>query len=104
MNRFVRCFLLTLALAVSPPLLLQAREPTQATLNLKDVDIGVLIQAVSEMTGRGFIVDPKVQGKVSKQPPGHAQSHRELNELTEAGKYRIEPKHARREANRRTER
>ena len=40
----------------------------------------------------------------SKQPPGHAQSHRELNELTEAGKYRIEPKHARREANRRTER
>lgn len=65
MNRCLPCLLLALALAVAPSLLLQAREPTQATLNLKDVDIGVLIQAVSEMTGRGFIIDPKVQGKVS---------------------------------------
>lgn len=39
--------------------------PSSTTLNLKDVDIGALIQAVSDTTGRGFIVDPKVQGKVT---------------------------------------
>lgn len=42
-----------------------ADAPSSTTLNLKDVDIGVLIQAVSETTGRGFVVDPKVQGKVT---------------------------------------
>src|SRR5690606_20928766 len=35
------------------------------TLNLKDADIGVLIQTVSEITGKSFIVDPGVQGKVT---------------------------------------
>ena len=39
-----------------------------------------------------------------KQPPGHAQSRRELIELTEDGKARTETKHARWETNRRTER
>ncbi len=41
------------------------------TLNLKDVDINVLIATVSEITGKTFIVDPAVQGKVnvvSSQP------------------------------------
>ena len=42
-----------------------AKDASDTTLNLKDVDIGVLIQAVSETTGRGFIVDPKVQGRVT---------------------------------------
>ncbi len=35
------------------------------TLNLKDADIGTLIQTVSEVTGRNFIVDPRVKGKVT---------------------------------------
>jgi general secretion pathway protein D len=65
MNRCLSALLLACALAASVPGALQAGEPTQATLNLKDVDIGVLVQAVSEMTGRSFIVDPKVQGKVT---------------------------------------
>jgi general secretion pathway protein D len=41
------------------------------TLNLKDVDVNVLIATVSEITGKTFIVDPAVQGKVnvvSNQP------------------------------------
>ncbi len=41
------------------------------TLNLKDVDVNVLIATVSEITGKTFIVDPAVQGKVnvvSSQP------------------------------------
>lgn len=43
------------------------------TLNLKDADIGVLIQTVSEITGKSFIIDPRVEGKVtviSSKPMG----------------------------------
>jgi len=41
------------------------------TLNLKDADIGALIGTVAEVTGRNFIIDPRVKGKVtviSSQP------------------------------------
>lgn len=42
-----------------------ASEGTPHTLNLKDADINVLIATVAEITGRTFIVDPRVQGKVT---------------------------------------
>ncbi len=35
------------------------------TLNLKDADINTVISTVSEMTGKNFIVDPRVKGKVT---------------------------------------
>ena len=35
------------------------------TLNLKDADIGALINTVAEVTHRNFIVDPRVKGKVT---------------------------------------
>jgi general secretion pathway protein D len=35
------------------------------TLNLKDADITAVISTVSEMTGRNFIVDPRVKGRVT---------------------------------------
>ncbi len=35
------------------------------TLNLKDADINAVIATVSEMTGRNFIVDPRVKGRVT---------------------------------------
>ena len=41
------------------------------TLNLKDADINAVITTISEMTGKNFIVDPRVKGKitiVSSQP------------------------------------
>lgn len=37
----------------------------QTTLNLKDADINTLITTVSEVTGKNFIVDDKVKGKVT---------------------------------------
>lgn len=37
----------------------------QITLNLQDVDIRALINTVSEITGRNFIVDPRVKGQVT---------------------------------------
>ena len=42
-----------------------------ATLNLKDADIRVLIDTVSEVTGKNFVIDPRVKAKVtvvSSQP------------------------------------
>jgi general secretion pathway protein D len=44
-----------------------AAAPARAdvTLNLKDADIATLIATVSEVTGKNFIVDPRVKGKVT---------------------------------------
>ena len=47
------------------PHLATADRGDRHTLNLKAADIGVLIETVSEMTGRSFIVDPRVDGKVT---------------------------------------
>ena len=44
----------------------------KVTLNFNATDINAVIAAVSEMTGRNFIVDPRVKGKVT------VVSHREL--------------------------
>lgn len=48
-------------------LLLLAAAPAWAatTLNLKDADINTLITTVSEVTGKNFIVDERVKGKVT---------------------------------------
>ncbi len=37
----------------------------QVTLNLKDTDIQALIATVAEVTGKNFVVDPRVKGKVT---------------------------------------
>lgn len=54
---------MALVLAVSTPLL--ANQDGTATLNLKDADIRVLIDTVSEITGKNFIIDPRVKAKVT---------------------------------------
>ena len=38
---------------------------SRISLNLQDVDIRVLINTVAEVSGKNFIVDPRVKGKVS---------------------------------------
>ncbi len=41
------------------------------TLNLQDTDIRLLVETISDMTGKNFVVDPEVQGKItviSSQP------------------------------------
>jgi len=37
----------------------------EVTLNLKDADISTLISTVSQLTGKNFVVDPRVKGKVT---------------------------------------
>ncbi len=51
--------LLTMETAVAAP------KPAPVTLNLKDADISALIASVAEITGKNFIVDPRVHGKVT---------------------------------------
>ena len=41
-----------------------AASPT-VTLNLKEADIGALISTVAEITGKNFIVDPRVKAKIT---------------------------------------
>ena len=43
----------------------QQSSNAQVTLNLQDVDIRVLINTVAEVSGKNFVVDPRVKGKVS---------------------------------------
>jgi general secretion pathway protein D len=48
-------------LVMAPALMAEAT----ATLNLKDADIRTLIKTVSEITGRNFVIDPRVKAKVT---------------------------------------
>ncbi len=54
---------LLLALSLGAGTAVHAAAPV--TLNLKDADISAVISTVSEATGRNFIVDPRVKGKIT---------------------------------------
>lgn len=43
----------------------EGEQRNEVKLNLQDVDIRVLINTVAEVSGKNFIVDPRVKGKVS---------------------------------------
>lgn len=47
------------------PSSVSAPSSSKVTLNFNATDINAVISAVSEMTGRNFIVDPRVKGKVT---------------------------------------
>ncbi len=42
----------------------------EVTLDFNDVDLPVLVKLVSELTGKNFVIDEKVRGKVSLVSPG----------------------------------
>lgn len=52
-----------LAAALLLPLAAARAEPV--TLNLKDADISAVIGTISEITGKNFIIDPRVKGKIT---------------------------------------
>ena len=55
-------------LACAIPLAAPAAKPQEnatITPNYKDADLGQIIQAVSEVTGKNFIIDPRVNAKVT---------------------------------------
>ena len=59
MTRYLTGAATALALILSQPL------AAQQTLNVRDADIRAFIQDASRVTGRTFIIDQRVQGKVS---------------------------------------
>lgn len=56
--------LLVLALLVANPLAPWAQE-RMVTLNFKDVEIAVLVKLISDVTGKNFVLDERVRGKVT---------------------------------------
>ena len=46
-------------------LLLTGTAIAQQTVNLRDADVRAYIQDVARATGRSFVIDPRVQGKIS---------------------------------------
>jgi len=55
-------YALFLAVCLYLPAVVSAKS---VTLNLKDADISAVISTVSEATGKNFIIDPRVKGKVT---------------------------------------
>lgn len=73
MKRRTLSALAALSLAVAMPL---APLSAQATINLRDADIRAFIDDVARVTGASFVIDPRVQGKVSvvsDKPLGRSQ-------------------------------
>jgi len=60
-KRLIPIFLL-LMLGLSRPL---TAEEGKLTLDFRDTDINAVIEAVAKLTGRNFIIDPRVKGKVT---------------------------------------
>jgi general secretion pathway protein D len=61
-----RLLLVAVALAVTATVM--AQQPA-ATLNWKDADIRQVVEAVSAVTGKNFILDPRVTGRVTLLSP-----------------------------------
>ena len=61
-NCYKRIVVVLFCLAIMPGLLFAQ---TGVTLNLKDADIQSFIETVAEITGRNFVVDPRVKAKVT---------------------------------------
>jgi len=57
--------LLFLSAAVIPFVSSSLAQDSGITLNWKDADIRIVVEAVSEATGKNFILDPRVTGKVN---------------------------------------
>ena len=58
------CLVVALLIGVSPPLSAQERAQ-EHVINLKDADIRAFIEDISVLTGKTFIVDPRVTGTVT---------------------------------------
>jgi general secretion pathway protein D len=62
MTRFIRMAAL---FALALPLAAAGQQGAQITPNYKDADLGQVIEAVSQVTGKTFIVDPRVRANVT---------------------------------------
>ena len=56
------CLIVSATQAAPPP---KPQEGATITPNYKDADLSQIIQAVGEVTGKNFIIDPRVNAKVT---------------------------------------
>lgn len=78
---FLRPTLLASALLVGlsgSALFAPSADAGQAILNLKDADIRVVIEQVSKLTGKTFVLDPRVQGQKITILSQHMMDEREI--------------------------
>lgn len=61
----LRVLTLLTALSVILPLQAQQAEQELLTINMRDADIGAVIQWIAEQTNKKIVVDPRVKGKVT---------------------------------------
>lgn len=62
---FTFCFLAGLLTAASSLQAQQTKQPETHTLNLQDTEIRLLVETISDITGKNFVIDPDVQGKIT---------------------------------------
>src|SRR5580658_7999975 len=59
------CLLVSVTLSAAPQPAPKPQEGATITPNYKDADLSQIIQAVAEVTGKNFIIDPRVNAKVT---------------------------------------
>ena len=58
-----------------PQSLIVAEEVKEVSLDFDDVDIRLFVRVISELTGKNFIIDNKVRGKVTVLSPKKLTTH-----------------------------
>ncbi len=64
-KRFCKIALLTMSIAVSAATMIAHAEEQNWQVNMKDADISAFIGQIADITGRSFVIDPRVKGKVT---------------------------------------
>ncbi len=90
----IKKVVLAATFVISSILISQAAFAKNITLNLKDADINTLIATVAEVTGKNFIVDPRVKGKVniiSTRPMKQEETYRVFLSILQVHGYSAVP-------------
>lgn len=64
-KRFLKIALFTMSIAVSAGALVAHAEDQNWQVNMKDADISAFIGQIADITGKSFVIDPRVKGKVT---------------------------------------
>ncbi len=65
LKRFCKITLLAMSIAISMPVLIVHAEDQNWQVNLKDANISAFIGQIADITGKSFVIDPRVKGKVT---------------------------------------
>jgi general secretion pathway protein D len=64
-KRFCKIALFSITIAISFPAMIVHAEDQNWQVNLKDADISAFIGQIADITGKSFVIDPRVKGKVT---------------------------------------